>query len=394
MYGQTLPQPSNTSQAPTVTPLTSNSGVAALGLENTPSGLWSGGVFLGSEESNFLIQGNKASTPYCENENRAFDDFKPDHSFHALKDRLTRYAAAHSRAVKMSEWISENIPYSALKKINLQSLRSDLETCGSFLIFRHFFTINTVKLAGMCSCHRHLLCPLCAIRRAAKSVKAYLDRFNVLQAENQNMRPYLVTFTVKDGENLTERFDHLQNSLRLYYSHRRKALSSKSRHLPNEACKALGGVGSFEVKRGSGSGMWHPHAHFIWLCNTPPDKGTLQQEWHTLTGDSFIVDVTPFHEGKNVSEGFLEVFKYALKTSTMEHSDNWEAFLVLKGRRLVSSFGIFRNVEVPEQLTDDFDESDLPFIEMIFRYLKGVYLLDSQKQVIPSTSQQASERSE
>lgn len=347
------------------------------GDESKPSASPPRGGAEDDSEPNFLIQGNKVGTTCFSAGSQTFDDFKPNHSADALKDRLKRYAASHSRALKMGAWIKENVSRKVLKGLNLSSLLVDLENCGSFLIFRYFFTVDTVKLAGMCSCHKHLLCPLCAIRRAAKSVKAYLDRFNVLSVEHPTMKPYLVTFTVKDGEDLAERFDHLQNCLRSYYGKRRHALkASNKRNASVEACKALGGVGSFEVKRGSGSGVWHPHAHFIWLCCDPPDQATLQTEWREITGDSFIVDVTPFHSGKDVAEGFLEVFKYALKTSSMDHSDNWAAFLVLRGRRLVSSFGIFRGVDVPETMTDDFDEADLPYYEMIFRYLEGSYQLD------------------
>jgi hypothetical protein len=33
-------------------------------------------------------------------------------------------------------------------------------------------------------CMKHLLRPLCAIRRGAKAMKAYLDRWEVIRAEN------------------------------------------------------------------------------------------------------------------------------------------------------------------------------------------------------------------
>lgn len=328
----------------------------------------------------FLIHGNKASTPLfmglqeASEPQTTFDDFNPDFSFQALRDRLNRYGDAHGRALKMADWIKTNVE--DLRRLDLGSVRSDLENCGSHLAFRFFYTVNQVKLSSICTCKRHLLCPLCAIRRAAKSVKAYYERFLVLSEQHPNVRPYLVTFTVKDGPDLDERFDHLSGSLRVYYAQRRKSMRGKSRHCPVEANKALGGVGSFEVKKGSGSGEWHPHSHWIWLCETLPSKQQIQQEWHDRTGDSFIVDVTPFHGG-DVASGFLEVFKYALKYSSMTHADNWEAFLSLRGRRLVSSFGIFRGVEVPEQDTDEISLDDLPFYEMVFKYIAGSYSLQN-----------------
>jgi hypothetical protein len=100
-----------------------------------------------------------------------------------------------------------------------------------------------------------------------------------------------------------------------------------------------------------------------------PDKDRLSREWHDITGDSFIVDVRPIDQGDPAS-GFLEVFKYALKFSDMEPADTWEAFGVLAGRRLVGSAGLFRGIEIPEQLTDE-PLDDLPFVELLYRYLRG-----------------------
>ena len=47
--------------------------------------------------------------------------------------------------------------------------------CGDYLLFRHFFTVDKVKLHAAQFCKAHLLCPLCAIRRGAKALAAYLS---------------------------------------------------------------------------------------------------------------------------------------------------------------------------------------------------------------------------
>jgi hypothetical protein len=192
-------------------------------------------------------------------------------------------------------------------------------------------------------------------------------------AENPKINPFMVTFTIKDGADLRERFDHLQGSFRHYNTQRRKAISSRNRNLPNESNKALGGISSFEVKRGAGSKFWHPHCHAIWLCEQLPDASELAREWYLITGDSYIVDVRPFQTDKDVSAAFLEVFKYALKFSEIPVEDNWEAFEVLQRKRLVNSFGVFRGVAVPDQMTDEIQYDELPYIEMVFKYLSGHY---------------------
>jgi plasmid rolling circle replication initiator protein Rep len=332
-----------------------------------PASPFHGGV--GNQAQNdpyFLIQGNKSSTPHkqglCGSDLSTCAD---DH-----QERLAKYAVAHKRAIAMSNWIKEN----RLEK-NERLLATLLKDCGDYLIFRGYYTVNQMKLHGMTSCKKHILCPLCAIRRGAKSVSAYLDRLKVIKETHGEIKAFLVTFTVKNGEDLQERFHHLQTSMKNYNLKRSRANTS-GKHLPVEANKALGAVWSYEFKVGEGSGLWHPHAHAVWLCYDTPDQEQLQREWLEITGDSFIVNVTPFHDQADVVGGFLEVFKYAVKFSNMPLEQNWHGYEILQGRRLVASFGLFRGVQIPESLTDEPLES-LPYWEMFYRYQKcGAYKME------------------
>lgn len=274
----------------------------------------------------------------------------------ALPNRLSRYSKAHHRAVEMAHYAAAHGDV---------KLSVKLEGCGSRLLFRHYYTVDKVRLHAAYFCKKHLLCPLCAIRRGAKMVKAYMDRLHVILADKPTLKPYLVTLTVKDGEDLAERFKHLSRSVQLLH---------KARVTPrmySEACKADGAVWSYEFKRGKNSGLWHPHVHAVWLCETPPDQEALASQWKAITGDSHIVDVRPFHEGQDVVEGFLEVFKYAVKFSDLPLDDNWQGYQTLAGKRLISSFGVFRGVDVPEELTDE-GLDDLPYVELMYRFVYGV----------------------
>lgn len=273
-----------------------------------------------------------------------------------LPSRLDRYARAHHRAVEMSDYLS------GIEEVKLaQKLRG----CGNYLVFRDYYTVGKVRLHAASFCRKHLLCPLCAIRRGAKLVSAYLARLQVIRDANPALKAYLVTLTVKNGPDLEERYAHLHRSLRSYH---------KLRHSPDvvrEVQQAKGAVWSYEFKRGHNSGEWHPHVHAVWLCETPPDPYKLSAEWHAITGDSFIVDVTPFHDQDDVVSGFLEVFKYAVKFSSLPLADNWIGFQVLSGRRMVASFGEFYGLQVPEALTDELLD-ELPYVELLYRYVHGV----------------------
>lgn len=276
--------------------------------------------------------------------------------------RLQQYADAKRRSVAMAEYIAESVE----KTEWVNKTYDALNTCGEYLLFRDYFTVGRIALAGICSCKKHLLCPLCAIRRGGKAVKAYLEKLNVILEEQPGLKPYLVTLTVRDGDDLLERFNHLTKSVKEYHRKRRDGLRGRA---PVEANKAEGAVWSYEVKRGKNSGGWHPHMHAIWLCTEPPDQERLAQEWKSITGDSFIVDVREFTT--EPAKGFLEVFKYAVKFSDMEPKDTWHVHELLSGSRLVASFGCFRGVVVPEEMTDDDLTDDLPYIELFYRYIRG-----------------------
>ena len=274
----------------------------------------------------------------------------------ALPGKVNRYSKAKKGALDVADYMA-GIP-------EHQAMAAKVKGCGDYLVFRHYYTVDLVRLHGASLCKKHLLCPLCAIRRGAKALAAYLQRWEVIHEQNPNLKPYLVTLTVKDGPDLGERFKHLKKSLQELFMRKHRGRGSS---LDGVA----GSVWSYEVKRGSGSGSWHPHLHMIALAESIPDQSQLSAEWHNITGDSFIVDVRPISEDDPVS-GFIEVFKYAVKFSEQEPADTVHAWVTLASKRLLASSGCFRGVVVPESLLDDPEGlQDLPFIQYFYRYLAG-----------------------
>ena len=288
--------------------------------------------------------------------------------FESLQSRLQRYGAGKTRALDMAKYITE---FYGIKQKSVgrpsenQKLAAKLSNCADFLIFKRYLTVDEVRLHAANFCKKHLLCPFCAMRRGTKYLQAYKQRLEVVFQENPKLRAFMVTLTVKDGESLSERFAHLRAALKKYKEQRRNALKGQ-RFV--EYAKAFGGVHSIEIKRGKNSGLWHPHVHMIWLCEAPPSASQLSREWLAITGDSYIVDVREFY-GESVVDGFLEVFKYALKFSDMRLADNWEAYQLLKEKRLVDSFGLLRGVKVPEELTDE--DIDEDFVYMLYYFARS-----------------------
>ena len=276
----------------------------------------------------------------------------------ALPGRIGRYRKAKTRALDVAQYIAGSP--------GKRTLSSRVARCGEYLLFRHYADVDEVRLHAAVFCKKHLLCPLCAIRRGAKAMQAYLPRYEALRAADGALWPFLVTLTVKDGANLAERFGHL-------HAAQHELWKRKHRGRGSVLDLVQAAVWSYEVKRGKGSGLWHPHLHMVAMCREAPDQAALAAEWQSITGDSYIVDVRPI-SAEDPASGFLEVFKYALKFSDMRLEDTVHAFETLQGRRMVGSAGLFRGIEIPEQLVDE-PLDDLPYVELFFRWIDGGYSL-------------------
>lgn len=87
----------------------------------------------------------------------------------ALPGCLARYGEAHRRTQCMVDYALDQ---------SEKVLGRRLAKCGDWLVFRHYYTIDEVRLHAADFCCKHLLCPFCAIRRGAKYLRAYLGKLN------------------------------------------------------------------------------------------------------------------------------------------------------------------------------------------------------------------------
>lgn len=256
-----------------------------------------------------------------------------------------------------------------------------LEGCGNWLHFRHYFTKDELRLIEGNYCCQTKLCPECAAMRGARHVAAYLKCWEHLQDTRPDLfevPPVMITLTVKNGPDLAERFDALQAAFRKLQDRRRQCLKGNGRGW-TEFAKIEGAIFSTEVtNRGNG---FHPHMHGVCLLRAPVDQAALSQEWLSVTGDSFIVDVRQLGV-EDIVKSFCEVFKYSMKFQGMTLENNWRAHLELDGKRMLRSFGAFRGVKVPETLNDEPLEDELPYVDLFFRYLaeSGCYSLVSDRE--------------
>jgi plasmid rolling circle replication initiator protein Rep len=295
-------------------------------------------------------------------------------------DRITRFATLKHRAKNQENYLftlakfKENYEKDVKNEESINALKSaqKLNECGNYLLFKNFYTIGEVKLSKLRTCGQHLLCPFCAAIRASRAIQKYVERIDQVLQENRKLKPVLITLTVKNGSDLAERSEHLMKSFRKLLD-RRRDYEKKGRGF-NEFCKVQGAMYSYENTFNEKTGEWHPHIHMFALVDQWIDQQEFSEYWHSLTGDSMVVDVRRARKekGHGYSKAAAEVCKYALKFGDLSVEKTWEAFKVLKGKRLTGSFGLLWGVKIPDTMTDDMpDDETLPYMEMLYKFVYG-----------------------
>jgi hypothetical protein len=307
-----------------------------------------------------------------------------------IKNRLQRYQDAKGWTRTIAQGILELEAAGQLELFEAKDpgqRAKELLSCGSFIEFDYYFTHpdKISKLRSANFCNQRILCPLCAIRRSAKLMQSYIPKVN--EMVSRGYVPYMVTFTIKNGPDLLERYRHLERSMKLLMD-RGKKCRKLGQNLTTQARFAFGAVGSMEFKRGKDSGLWHPHMHMIWFCDRGPDQRALSDEWREITGDSFIVDVRKLRsfdlpenmtdveaEGDLISD-LCEVFKYPMKFQNQPVEDIWHGHFTFKGKKFLRTYGEFYNLRVDESLLDKpLEDKDLPYVKLAFKYVKNAYKL-------------------
>ena len=306
------------------------------------------------------------------------------------RDRITRFGILKHRAKLQEQYLWTQVDFKSEGEDDLSNkalkAATKLKGCGQFLIFRNYYTIDQVKLEKFHVCGQHLLCPMCAGIRAARSMKRYLDRIHELMRQKRGLKPVLITLTVKNGEDLEERYNHLTSSFRTLLSRYRDY--KKKGWGFNQFCKIDGAFYTTEYTYNDKTKQWHPHIHIFALLNEWIDQEELAETWHDITLDSYIVDIRRVKKTKEhgYSKAVAEVCKYALKFGDLSVENTWDAFLTLKGKRLTGSFGSMHGVKIPDKATDDMPLEELPYLEMFYRFVfdkKSYYNLEITKDVKP-----------
>ena len=328
----------------------------------------------------------------AETKNPLLNEVLADDSTEGHEKRLARYSAAKTRQQEVVDHIIQQIEKSQkLDKITgemiynphpYDKIKKQLQDCGSFLVFRHYYQLEKYRLLAGCTCKKHLLCALCAIRRAAKCVAVFSEKMSEV-TKNEQFDTFLITFTVKNKPTLSEPYEHLQGAFQKLLQKRKNALLKKPK--TDTVFKFVAGaIYSYEVTY-SETGF-HPHIHMIALVpknqfkidekiikgksvKLAPDLWAgLVKDWSEITGDSKIIDVRLIDNEEDKMAALVETFKYALKMSEMDVAVQFECYQFLSSRRMIGSMGALFGVKMPENLNDDLLPGEEKYIDLIYQY--------------------------
>ena len=205
-------------------------------------------------------------------------------------------------------------------------------------------------------CKTPSICPICSSRVQSRRRAVYLRP--ILDAMNKYRYRYMLVFTIKNGENLTERLDFLRDSFRRWYlmGQRRGGVRSGG-----EAAKIEAAISSVEITRGAGG--YHVHLHVLAFCSDMIDyrlcgkmmfKGVevdvskLSTEWLAASlGQAINISITPLcRDAAAMRKTALEVLKYntKLNCSAGSAADLVEIVAATYQRRLFAAYRGFRGL--------------------------------------------------
>jgi len=302
-----------------------------------------------------------------------------------ISKRLRKYEQAKKSTTVIMDYIVQNLNnYCFDAQDVLSRAIKRMDGCGNYLQFYHYFLLDKYKLKKAQFCEQHLLCPVCAIRRAVVNHRAFLNKFEYMKLVYPELRYSLLTLTVRHcfKNTLSETEHKLRRSFKLAV---KKMANTRYGRTSSVFGKFLGWVAVLEVTN-SGVNGFHPHLHVLVLHDEDIKESEIQVAWLMITGDSTQVDFTAGENPDNPGKDFAEIFKYTCKFNFMSNEHIVETYLTLRGRRLIFSGGIFRGVKVPDDMLDE-DFFNSPYVDMFYQYSKGAGYSLKQCSVVHPTEQ-------
>ena len=362
----------------------------------------------------FLIHLSKSGTP-CQTttyvQHLRGESAQTSQSDNDVEKRLSRYGRLVGQLASFSRYCKFQKEHSTdmATVYDLSKRLPKLKACGSHLWFRDYYTHpdRPQRLSAGIFCNQRHYCPFCAARSAARTLQKWAPKISHQVIESE-CTPYMLTLTCRGDESLPNQYRNFWNA---WDKVKERWQKSRKGRIHSPLSSFTGGVLAAETKLGKGSGLWHHHAHGVFLG--PPDlvgvgrlfwreegivkggrsyaRGPLAEEWSNALGYEANCDLRPLASAEllkrgdleqfrqSIAQDCLEVFKYALKTGELAHQARLEAAQFLTGKRLLRGYGSLHGVKDAGSGADDLDDLEAwPYVEMLYRFVEDRYVLQEQ----------------
>lgn len=221
----------------------------------------------------------------------------------------------------------------------------ECKKCGA----KHFAGFNRCKKRFCLACNHVRL--LMWLARIKLRVDELLDDYY----------PAMITFTVRDSDDLEERIRFIEGAWRLLKNGNKKWRKIFSRRF-------VGGVRSLEVKIGKNSGEWHVHYHCLVMIprtkHVVKDFYWLRKAWKQCTKEQGSIEIHQIRDrGKGLNGAICEVVKYIVKPEKKIYEDDRfiDLYWALKNKRQINTWGLFRGMS--REIESDIDKMEEKKIE-------------------------------
>ncbi len=296
------------------------------------------------------------------------------------KSQIVSFLRRYSKSARLQE----EFPIPRFSRVyGSMHLIDDLMACGSFLEFYHFPRVDETRLMNANFCKRDRLCQPCAIRRAYKQQRKFLDYLEQYPYLLDLDWYYIVT-PVKHS------FD--EDILTVY-----ERLNAVKRAVLHDVRKGRGFVGQFL------GGMWSIevtktdngwNVHLNWLIAAPHGLAmalkrvrnrrgqvSYQNEHMRLFLEKYAdsqmhnVQKLDFSSPEEVRKALLEVLKYSLKFSSMAVYDVLYMNAAFYRKNLFGTFGLLRRLKLEDVELSGDDLPDEEFVRYLYRRVGVEYEL-------------------
>lgn len=241
---------------------------------------------------------------------------------------------------------------------------NELASCCSWLWFKQSPEDDRSKLFKADFCNHRLLCVNCSRRSSFVLLSRYWRRIQALQKLMPGARPYFVTLTIPNTDDLVGGIRLIRASIVKLMNRARKRKTGPFRYVRGAVC-------CYEVTRGKDD-RWHPHAHCLFML-APGQRievTELRQDWSAMTEGRQIRIDPILHQAD-----LLEVFKYTLKVGSdgLSLADRAVAYFLLSGMHLRDAYGCFRGIPDGLELQASEQQDVSAWLDVYYRWAGSGY---------------------